>query len=56
MTQPHSNIVCRKCRVPFQFHSTQITDGPDNPRHVAVFECHECGRLTAQEMQQLKAA
>lgn len=56
MTHVHANTICRKCRVPFEFHSTQITDGPTSPRHVTVFECQQCGRLTAEETQQLKAA
>jgi RNase P subunit RPR2 len=56
MTQIHPNLICRKCRVPFEFHSTQIVGIPHNPRSVSVFECRECGRLTAEELQQLKAA
>jgi RNase P subunit RPR2 len=56
MTQLHSKIICRECRVPFDFHSTQIVGAPNNVRHVTVFECRQCGRLTAEEVQQLRAA
>jgi RNase P subunit RPR2 len=56
MTNIHSALICRKCRVPLEFHSSQVTGEPTDPHHVAVFECHQCGRLTAEEMQQLKAA
>jgi RNase P subunit RPR2 len=57
MTPLRSNAICRKCRVPLQFHSAQITAGPDYPREMAVFSCHQCGRLTAEEQrEELKAA
>ncbi len=55
MTQLQSTI-CRKCGVPFEFHSTQIVGAPNYVRHVTVFECQQCGRLTAEEMKLLKAA
>jgi len=57
MTPLRSHAICRKCRVPLQFHSAQITAGPDYPREMAVFACQQCGRLTAEEQrEELKAA
>ena len=58
MTPLRTHSICRKCRVPLEFHSAQTTAGPDYPREVAVFSCQQCGRLTAEEQlqQQLKAA
>ena len=56
MTPIHSNLTCRKCRVPFEYHSTQTSGGPNILHHVAVFECRQCGRLIAEEIRELKAA
>jgi hypothetical protein len=56
MTKFSSPIVCRKCRLPFEFHSMQTANGPKGPCEVAVFECRQCGRLAAEEMQLAKAA
>ncbi len=56
MTHLHSTIVCRKCRVPFEFHSTQIVGAPNNVRHIIDYFRFHSTAATLQAAHALQSA
>jgi hypothetical protein len=51
MPQEKLAAFCRKCRSEMKERGIEQVGGGDKKRHaVMVFECKQCGRLTAQEI------
>jgi hypothetical protein len=42
--------VCGKCEQPMSLHSIQVIETRDGSETVPIFECKQCGRLSAVPM------